>query len=77
MHVVKRNKRPAGDNLRVLRAKSRISQMEAAAHLGCGHHRYWRIENGYQEPTEWEQKALAKLFGVRVADIFPAEGVGA
>ena len=50
-----------GDRLRVARAERRLSQMEVAAYLGCGHNRYWRIENNYQAPTETEKVKLARL----------------
>lgn len=62
---------PSGHRLRVLRAEHDLSQMEVAAHLGCGHHRYWRIENGFQEPTPIEQAKLARLLRTTVEDIFP------
>jgi DNA-binding XRE family transcriptional regulator len=65
------NKQPFTTRLRVLRAEHQISQMEAARHLGCGHNRYWRIENGFQEPTTQEKALLAALFKSRVSDIFP------
>ena len=59
-----------GDRLRVLRAGQRLSQMDVAAYLGCGHNRFWRIENGFQEPTDTERAKLAKLFRVPASDIF-------
>lgn len=55
----------------MLRAQYDLSQMEVAAHLGCGHHRYWRIENGFQEPTQIEKATLARLLKTTVTDIFP------
>lgn len=65
-------KRPAGTNrLRVLRAERRISQMDAAAHLGMSRDRFWKIENGFIEPTEDEERALARLFKVQLEEIFP------
>lgn len=59
------------DHLRVLRAQQRLSQMEVAAELGCGHNRYWRIENGFQVPTDDEVKKLEKLLKVPLAGVFP------
>lgn len=61
------------NRLRVLRAEFDLSQMEVAAYLGCGHNRYWRIENGFQEPTPLEERLLAKLFKTSVGTIFPAK----
>jgi len=60
--------------LRVLRAErgKLYSQAAVAAAAGISYNRYWRIENAISEPTPDEQKALAKVFGVRVADVFPA-----
>jgi transcriptional regulator with XRE-family HTH domain len=60
-----------GNRLRVLRAQYDLSQMEVAAHLGVGHNRYWRIENGFQDPTPAEQVKLARLLKTTVSDIFP------
>jgi transcriptional regulator with XRE-family HTH domain len=58
--------------LRVLRAERGLSQMETAAKAGLAVNRYWRIENGYSEPTDDERKALAKkAFELNVADVFP------
>lgn len=72
-----KRRRPATTQLRIARAEHDISQMEVAAHLGCGHNRYWRIENGFQEPTDAEKVALAELFRCRVSDIFPIRRVAA
>lgn len=66
-------KRPAGANrLRVLRAEHRVSQMDAAAALDMSRDRYWKIENGFLEPSDDEAKALARLFKVEINDIFPS-----
>ncbi len=59
------------NRLRVLRAERRLSQMDVAAHLGCGHNRYWRIENGFQVPTDDEERQLAKLFNTSIKGVFP------
>jgi len=58
----------------VLRAeRGRLySQTAVAAAAGISYNRYWRIENAIAEATPDEQKALAKVFGVRVSDVFPA-----
>jgi transcriptional regulator with XRE-family HTH domain len=58
--------------LRVLRAERGLSQMDTAAKAGIALNRYWRIENGYVEPTDDERDALAsKAFDVPVAEAFP------
>lgn len=58
--------------LRVLRAERDLSQMETAAQAQIALNRYWRIENGYAEPTEDEQDALAKVFGLAKVEVFQA-----
>jgi transcriptional regulator with XRE-family HTH domain len=65
--------RPQNRNrLRVLRAEHRISQMNVARKLGIGPYRFWQLENDYQDPTPEERAALADLFGVGEAEIFPS-----
>lgn len=59
------------NRLRVLRAERRITQMDAAAKSKIGVTRFWRIENGYAEPTPEERERLAKLFKVSESDVFP------
>jgi len=61
------------NRLRVLRAERRLSQMEAAEASGISHNRYWRIENGWTEPTKEERRSLAKIFDVPVSAVFPSE----
>lgn len=62
---------PPTNRLRVLRAELGLSQMEVAFRLGCGHNRYWRIENGYYEPTGDELAVLCQLFNTKASKIFP------
>jgi transcriptional regulator with XRE-family HTH domain len=57
--------------LRVLRAERGVSQMDIAAKAKIKQNRYWRIENGYATPTKDERAALAKIFKVDLADVFP------
>lgn len=64
-------KRSGPNQLRAIRRAREVSQMDAAAHLRCGLNRYWKIERGYTEPTDAERKALARLFRVTEAEIFP------
>lgn len=57
--------------LRVLRAERGLSQMDTAAKAKIALHRYWQIENGYKQPDPDERGALAKVFKVEPADVFP------
>lgn len=57
--------------LRVLRAERGISQMETAAKAQLSQNRYWKIENGYANPTDDEREHIAAVFDVPVTDIFP------
>ena len=57
--------------LRMLRAERRLSQMDTALKTHIGINRYWRIENGYAEPTSEEREALAVFFSMTEADVFP------
>lgn len=65
------NQPPPANRLRVLRAEFKLSQYEVAHKLGVGHNRYWRIENGYYEPTEAELTILCQLFNTKASKIFP------
>lgn len=62
--------------LRVLRAERGISQMDTAARAKVAGkpmalNRYWRIENGYSDPTPEEQDAIAAVFKVTTREAFP------
>lgn len=59
------------NELRVLRARKRINQYDTALKAKISPNRYWRIENGYTQPTPDEREALARLFRVPVTDAFP------
>jgi DNA-binding XRE family transcriptional regulator len=61
------------NRLRVLRAEKRINQHDTAKAAAISPFCYWQIENGRKTATPDERKALAKVFGVKVADVFPAE----
>jgi transcriptional regulator with XRE-family HTH domain len=50
--------------LRSLRATVALSQMAVAERVGIPEKRYWRIENGYDDPSESEIVALAKVLKV-------------
>lgn len=72
--TVKRVSRP--NRLPVLRAERDISQLDLAVKVGMSHNRYWRVENGYTEPTDEERNTLASTLGVPVAEIWaPSEEV--
>lgn len=64
--------KPSTNRLRVLRAERRITQMDLSVKARVSMFRYWRIENGYIQPTDEELKALARALKVTAADIFPA-----
>jgi transcriptional regulator with XRE-family HTH domain len=59
------------NRLRVLRADKRKSQLETALGAKIPEGRYWRIENGYIEPSSDERAAIAKSLGVSEAEAFP------
>lgn len=48
------------NRLKVLRAECQITQMDLARKTGLALNRYWRIENGYDDPTNAELRKLAK-----------------
>jgi transcriptional regulator with XRE-family HTH domain len=52
------------NRLRVLRAEREISQDDLAIRAGVSRNRYWRIEKGYDPPTESERSKLAKALRV-------------
>ena len=57
--------------LRVARAERRITQLDLAHRIGINPGRYWKIENGYVEPTSQERSALARALKKSVAELFP------
>jgi transcriptional regulator with XRE-family HTH domain len=58
--------------LHVRRAERRLSQRRIAQIAGISYDRYWRIENGYAEPTTDERTMLAAALGTTVEELFPA-----
>lgn len=48
-----------------------LSQMEVASRSGISNGRYWRIENGYDEPTETERGKLARVLHVDESVLWP------
>ena len=59
------------NELRVARAKRRVNQRDVALVLDVGCDRYWRIENGYAEPTPEEQAKLARFLKIPIEELFP------
>lgn len=59
------------NRLKVLRAEHRKSQLDTSIQAGIKEYRYWRIENGYEVPTESEIKRLARVFRVAAGAVFP------
>ncbi|KUO71682.1 MAG: hypothetical protein APF81_22860 [Desulfosporosinus sp. BRH_c37] len=53
-----------------LRDKARLTQETVAAKLGISRSSYGHIETGARNPTYFQAKKIAKLFGVLVEDIF-------
>lgn len=54
---------------KALRANAGLSQREIAAQTRISDSRYWRIENGYEQPTDAEQARLAKALKVDVSEL--------
>lgn len=63
------------NQLRLVRAQRRKSQLDTALEAGMSSSRFWRIENGYAVPTPEERLALARVLSVPVTDVFPPEAV--
>lgn len=57
------------NRLKVLRAEKGLSQLDTSIKAGIKEYRYWRIENGYEQPTDDELDALARVFGVAKTDV--------
>lgn len=59
------------NRLRVLRAEKGLSQLDTAIATEIKQYRYWRIENGYEIPSDDERAALAKVLGVDIDALEP------
>ncbi len=59
------------NRLRVIRAEKRITQLDTAAKANMGMTRFWKIENGYIDPTPADRAAIAKALKVSEAEVFP------
>lgn len=68
--------RTTPNRLRVLRAENAsrkrkpASQRDTAVKAKIAFDRYWRIENGYAEPTPEERESLARVFRVSADEVF-------
>lgn len=60
------------NKLRVRRAELDITQHDVAQRIGIHRDRFWRIENGYTEPTADEIKSLARALEAKPEELFPA-----
>lgn len=61
--------RKTRNRLKVLRAERAITQMDLALKAGLSRDRYWRIENGYEHPTDAEQARLSKALKADLSDL--------
>ena len=60
-------------SLKALRASAGLSQLDVAERIGVPEKRYWRIENGYDDPKPGEVAKLAKTLKVAEDTLpFPA-----
>jgi len=59
------------NRLRVLRADKGLSQLDTSIKAKIKHYRYWRIENGYEIPSQEERTRLAKVLGVTTDNLEP------
>lgn len=48
-----------------------MSQRALASQAGIHPDRFWRVENGYADPTDAERASLASALGVSEAEIWP------
>lgn len=53
----------------MLRANRGWSQLDTAIKAKIKHYRYWRIENGYEVPSDQERARLARVLGVEVNNL--------
>ena len=63
------------NRLRVLRAENRWSQAEVADRLGVSRQTVNAIETGKYDPSLPLAFAIAKLFSMRIEDVFSPDGI--
>ena len=59
--------------LRRLRLSVGATQYDVVKAARISEGRYWKLEHGRIAPTDAERKALAKVFGVPVSEVFPSQ----
>lgn len=57
------------NRLRVLRAERGITQIDLAIKAGVAQSAYWRIENGYDIPSDAVQARLARVLKVEISEL--------
>jgi transcriptional regulator with XRE-family HTH domain len=60
------------NELRVARARRRVSQLTTARQAGLEVTRYWRIENSVIEPTAEERRTIAAALGFPEPELWPS-----
>jgi transcriptional regulator with XRE-family HTH domain len=55
----------------VVRAEQGASQLRTALDAGVNPTRFWKLENGYAEPSAHEREAIAKALGTSPEAIWP------
>ena len=64
------------NRLRVLRAERRWSQAELASRLGVSRQTINAIETGKYDPSLPLAFSLARIFGMKIEDVFQPDGEG-
>jgi transcriptional regulator with XRE-family HTH domain len=59
------------NRLRVIRAERAVSQLDTALEADVNPTRFWKLENGYAEPSEHEREAIANALGTSPEAIWP------
>ena len=57
------------NRLRVLRAERGITQIDLAIKANVSHSSYWRIENGYDMPSDVVQLRLARALKCELVEL--------
>jgi transcriptional regulator with XRE-family HTH domain len=57
--------------LRMFRAARGYSQLRTEQRAKLARGQYWRIENGYDTPTDRELRRIAKALGISTDDLIP------
>lgn len=62
---------PIPNRMRVLRAERRRSQLPLSIKADIHPTRWWKLENGYAEPTAQERAAIARVLEAAEEEIWP------